>query len=124
MSSIIDNIEKDLELSKTFLTRLSECHPKVIKEFFESIYEMYKQNFSDELLAKDYEENRIFDIRYNKDNYVGSASLRWNYYDSGEIRLKYSGIEVVFKPEHGHEKQIAELHWQILIPYLESFLKK
>ena len=72
----------------------------------------------------DYEENRIFDIRYNKDGYVGSASLRWNYYDAGEIRLKYSGMEVVFKPEHGHEKQIAELHWQILIPYLESFLSK
>ena len=104
MSSLIENIEKDLELSKTFLTRISDCRPKVIKAFFESIYEMYKQNFSDELLTKDYEENRIFEIRYNKDGYVGSASLRWNYYDSGEIRLKYSGMEIVFKPEHGCEK--------------------
>ena len=125
MSSIIDNIEKDLELSKTFLTRLSECHPKVIKEFFESIYEMYKHHFSDTpLLAQDYETNRNFDIRYNKDGYVSSASLKWNYYDRGEIRLKYSGLEVVFIPECGPEKQIAELHWKILNRYLESFLNK
>lgn len=125
MSGInIDNIEKDIELSKTFLIRISELHPKVIKEFFESIYEMYKHHFSDTLLAQDYETNRKFDIRYNKDGYVSSVSLKWNYYDSGEIRLKYSGMEVVFKPEHGSDKQIAELHWKILIPYLESFLNK
>lgn len=124
MSINIDNIEKDIELSKTFLIRISEFHPRVIKEFFESIYEMYKHHFSNELLKQDYETNRIFDIRYNKDGYVDSASLRWNYYDTGEIRLKYSGIEVVFKPEHGSDKQIAELHWKILIPYLESFLNK
>ena len=120
----VDQIERDIELSKIFLTKISECHPKVIKEFFESIYEMYKHHFTDELLKQDYETNRIFDIRYNKDGYVSSASLKWNYYDSGEIRLKYSGMEVVFKPEHGSDKQIAELHWNILNPYLESFLNK
>lgn len=119
-----EQIKKDIELSKTFLNRISEFHPKVIKEFFESIYEMYKHHFSDTLLAQDYETNRNFDIRYNKDGYVCSASLKWNYYDYGEIRLKYSGIEVVFTPEHGSDKQIAELHWKILIPYLESFLNK
>lgn len=124
MSINIENIENDIALSNKFLTRISEFHPKVIKEFFESIYEMYKDHFSNELLVQDYETTRIFDIRYNKDGYVSSASLRWNYYDSGEIRLKYSGMEVVFKPEHGSDKQIAELHWKILIPYLESFLNK
>jgi hypothetical protein len=30
----------------------------------------------------------------------------------------------VFIPECGPEKQIAELHWKILNPYLESFLNK
>ena len=121
----VEQIERDIELSKIFLNRISEFHPTVIKEFFESIYEMYKHNFSDTpLLAQDYETNRNFDIRYNKDGYVCSASLKWNYYDRGEIRLKYSGLEVVFIPECGPEKQIAELHWKILNPYLESFLNK
>lgn len=120
----VEQIERDIELSKIFLTRISEFHPKLIKEFFESIYEMYKHHFSDTLLAQDYETNRKFDIRYNKDGYVSSASLKWNYYDRGEIRLKYSGMEVVFTPEHGSDQQIAELHWKILIPYLESFLNK
>lgn len=121
----VEQIERDIELSKTFLTRISEFHPNIIKEFFESIYEMYKHRFSDTpLLSQDYETNRNFDIRYNKDGYVCSASLKWNYYDRGEIRLKYSGLEVVFTPECGPEKQIAELHWKILNPYLESFLSK
>lgn len=120
----VEQIERDIELSKTFLNRISEFHPTVIKEFFESIYEMYKHHFTEPLLAQDYEANRNFDIRYNKDGYVCSASLKWNYYDRGEIRLKYSGLEVVFIPECGPEKQIAELHWKILNPYLESFLNK
>jgi hypothetical protein len=120
----IENIERDIELSKTFLTRISEFHPNIIKEFFESIYEMYKHHFSEPLLAQDYETNRIFSIQYDKDGYVRSASLKWNYYDRAEIRLKYSGLEVVFTPEHGSDKQIAELHWKILNPYLESFLNK
>ena len=121
----VEQIERDIELSKIFLNRISEFHPTAIKEFFESIYEMYKHHFSDTpLLAQDYEANRNFDIRYNKDGYVCSASLKWNYYDRGEIRLKYSGLEVVFIPECGPEKQIAELHWKMLNPYLESFLNK
>ena len=120
----VEQIERDIELSKIFLTRISEFHPTVIKEFFESIYEMYKHQFTEPLLAQDYEANRNFDIRYNKDGYVCSASLKWNYYDRAEIRLKYSGLEVVFTPEHGSDKQIAELHWKILNPYLESFLNK
>lgn len=120
----VEQIERDIELSKTFLTRISEFHPKVIKEFFESIYELYKHHFSDTLLEKDYETNRIFSIQYDKDGYVRSASLKWNYYDRAEIRLKYSGLEVVFTPEHRSDKQVAELHWKILNPYLESFLNK
>ena len=75
MSGInIKNIERDLELSKTFLTRISEFHPTLIKEFFESIYEMYKHHFTEPLLAQDYETNRNFDIRYNKDGYVSYTS--------------------------------------------------
>lgn len=120
----VEQIERDIELSKIFLNRISEFHPAVIKEFFESIYEMYKHHFTEPLLAQDYETNRIFSIQYDKDGYVRSASLKWNYYDRAEIRLKYSGLEVVFTPEHGSDKQIAELHWKILNPYLESFLNK
>ena len=120
----VEQIERDIELSKIFLDRISEFHPKVIKEFIESIYEMYKRHFTEPLLAQDYETNRIFSIQYDKDGYVRSASLKWNYYDRAEIRLKYSGLEVVFTPEHGSDKQIAELHWKILNPYLESFLNK
>lgn len=120
----VEQIERDIELSKIFLNKISEFHPKVIKEFFESIYEMYKHHFSDTLLEKDYKTNRVFCIQYDKDGFVCSASLKWNYYDHGEIRLKYSGLEVVFTPEHGQSKQIAELHWKILNPYLESFLNK
>ena len=84
----------------------------------------WEKSISIENRNKAYLFKTVKEIYINKDGYVGSASLKWNYYDSGEIRLKYSGMEVVFKPEHGSDKQIAELHWKILIPYLESFLNK
>ena len=123
MSSIdLEKLKKTITEGEAFLKSISHVHPMEIKRILENIYEMYKGQFS-EVLQGEYDSNRIFTVVYDKDGNITSASLKWNYYDSGEVRLVCTGIEVVYKPEDGPQKIIAELPWEIVKPYFNDILK-
>ena len=118
----IEKLTETITEGKEFLKSISHVHPKEIKHVLEDIYEMYKHQFSDFLQDK-YSTQRMFDIIYNKDGNITSASLNWNYFDTGEITLKCTGIEVIQTREQGQQKIIAELPWEIVKPYFNEFLK-
>ena len=82
---------------------------------------MYKGNFS-EFLQDQYEFVRSFNIEYDKYDNLTSASLTWNYWDAGEINLSCTGINVIYKPENGPQKIIAELPLKVVKPYFNEFL--
>ena len=123
MGSIdLEKLEKTIAEGEEFLMSVSHIHPMQIKRILEDIYEMYRHRFS-EFLQDEYNSHRVFDIVYDKDGNITSVSLKWNYWDGGEINLKCTGIDVVFKPEHGPQKTIAELPWEIVKPYFNEILK-
>ena len=105
-----------------FLTSISHLHPMKIKGILEGVYEMYKGQFP-EVLQDEYEKYRGFDITYDKNENITSASLKWNYYDSGEVRLENTGIVVIYNPEIGSQKIIVELPLEIVKLYFNEFLK-
>lgn len=117
----IEQLTETITEGKGFLKNISNIHPKEIKRILENIYELYKQQFSD-FLQDTYNTQRMFDIIYNKDGNIISASLTWNYFDTGEISLKCTGIEVIQIQEYGSQKIIAELPWEIVKPYFNEFL--
>ena len=117
----IEQLTETITEGKEFLKSISHIHPKEIKRILENIYELYKQQFSD-FLQDTYNTQRMFDIIYNKDGNITSASLTWNYFDTGEISLKCTGIEVIQIQENGSQKIIAELPWEIVKPYFNVFL--
>lgn len=123
MNSIdLEKLEKTIAEGEKFLMSISHIHPMELKRILENIYEMYKHHFS-EFLRDEYNSHRVFNIVYDKDANITSASLKWNYWDGGEINLKCTGIEVVFKPEHGPQKTFAELPWEIVKPFFNEILK-
>ena len=107
MSSIdLEKLKKIITDGEDFLKSISHVHSMEIKHILENIYEMYKGNFS-EVLQDEYEKYREFDITYDNNGNITSASLKWNYYDSGEVRLVCTGIEVVYTTEDGSQKIIV-----------------
>ncbi len=122
MSSIdLEKLKKTITEGEGFLKSISSVHPMEIKCILENIYEMYKGNFS-EVLQDEYDSNRIFTVVYDKGGNITSASIKWNYWDCGEVRLVYTGIEVVYTPEDGPNKIIAELPLEIVKPYFKEIL--
>ena len=117
----IEKLTETITEGKEFLKNISHIHPKEIKHVLENVYEMYKHNFS-ECLRDKYNSNRVFDIVYDKDDNIIYASLTWNYFDTGEITLKCTGIEVIYTPENGSQKITAELSWKVVNPYFNEFL--
>ena len=105
-----------------FLTSISHLHPMKIKGILEGVYEMYKSQFP-EVLQDEYETYNVFNITYDNNGNITSASLKWNYWDVGEVRLICTGVEVVYIPEIGSQKIIAELPLEIIKPYFNEFLK-
>ena len=123
MSSIdLEKLKKTITEGEEFLKSISRVHPLEIKLILEDVYEMYKGQFSD-VLQNEYDKYREFDITYDNNGNITSASLKWNYYDSGEVRLVCTGIEVVHTPEHGSQKIIVKLPWEIVKPYFNELLK-
>ena len=118
----IETVKKEIKEGEDFLKRISPIHPIEIKRVLEDIYALYRDHFS-EFLQDQYESNRVFNIEYDRDDNITSASLTWNYWDAGEINLKCTGIEVVYKPEDGPKKTIAELSWKVVKLYFNEFLK-
>lgn len=115
---------KDIEIVKegeNFLKQISHVHPIEIKRVLEDVYEMYKHNFS-EYLRDEYDSHRAFDIVYDKYDNITSASLMCYHYDGCEINLTCKGIEVIYKPEDGPKKIIAELPWKVVKVYFNEFL--
>ncbi len=117
----IEAIKAEIIEGKNFLKRISQVHPKEIKRILEDIYGLYRDHFS-EFLQDQYEFVRLFNITYDHYDNIISASLTWNYWDAGEINLTCKGIEVVYKPENGPQKIIAELPWKFVKPYFNEFL--
>ena len=105
-----------------FLASISHLHPIKIKGILENIYEMYKDQFP-EVLQNEYENYTVFDITYDNNGNITSASLKWNYWDAGEVRLVCTGIEVIYTPEIGSQKIIAELPVEIVKTYFKEILK-
>lgn len=105
-----------------FLASISHLHPMKIKGILEDVYEMYKGQFP-EVLQDEYENYNVFDITYDNNGNITSASLKWNYWDAGEVRLICTGVEVVYIPEIGSQKIIAELPLEIVKPYFNEILK-
>ena len=123
MNSIdLEKLEKEIKEGEEFLMSISHIHPMEIKRILEDVYEMYKHHFS-EFLRDEYKSHRVFSIIYDKAGNITSASLKWNYWDGGEINLKCTGITVVFKPEHGPHNTLAELPWEIVKLYFSEILK-
>ena len=123
MSSIdLEKLKETITKGEEFLKSISSVHPLEIKCILENIYEMYKGQFS-EVLQDEYDSNRIFTVVYDNIGNITSASIKWNYWDCGEVRLVYTGIEVVYTPEHGSQKIIAKLSWEIVKPYFNEILK-
>ena len=118
----IEAIKAEIIEGENFLKRISHVHPKEIKLVLEDIYELYRDHFS-EFLQDQYEFVRLFNITYDHYDNIISASLTWHYWDAGEINLTCKGIEVVYKPENGSEKIIAELPWKVVKLYFNEFLK-
>ena len=87
-----------------FLTSISHLHPMKIKGILEGVYEMYKGQFP-AVLQDEYEKYRGFDIT------------------SGEVCLENTGIVVIYNPEIGSQKIIAELPLEIVKPYFNEILK-
>lgn len=120
----IETVKKEIKEGEYFLKRISPIHPIEIKRILEDIYELYRDHFSEFLFLQDqYESTRVFNIEYDKDDNIISASLTWHYWDVGEINLTCKGIEVIYKPEDGPQKIIAELPWKVVKLYFNEFLK-
>lgn len=115
----IEAIKAEIIEGKNFLKCISQVHPKEIKRILEDVYELYKYNFS-EYLQDEYNSHRLFNIKYDKDDNIISASLMCYYYDGCEINLTCKGIEVVYKPENGPEKIITELSWKFVKMYFPA----
>ena len=113
---------KTISEGDKFLTSISHLHPMKIKGILEDIYEVYKGQFP-EVLQDEYENYNIFDITYDNNENITSASLKWNYWDAGEVRLVCTGIEVIYTPEIGSQKIIAELPVEIVKTYFKEILK-
>lgn len=105
-----------------FLSSISHLHPMKIKGILEDVYEIYKGQFP-EVLQDEYDNYNVFDITYDNNGNITSASLKWNYWDAGEVRLICTGVEVVYIPEIGSQKIIAELPLEIVKPHFNKFLK-
>ena len=110
---------KTISEGNKFLTSISHLHPMKIKGILEGVYEMYKDQ-SPEVLQDEYENYNVFDITYDNNGNITSASLKWNYYDSGEVRLVCAGIEVIYTPEHGSQKIIVKLPLELVKPYFPA----
>ena len=115
----IETLKKEIKEGEDLLKRISPIHPIEIKRILEDVYGLYKYRFS-EFLQDQYESNRVFNIEYDKDDNITSASLTWHYWDAGEIDLTYKGIEVVYKPEDGPQKIIVELPWKFVKLYFDD----
>ena len=105
-----------------FLTSISHLHPMKIKGILKGVYEMYKDQFP-EVLQDEYENYNVFDIAYDNNGNITLASLKWNYWDAGEVRLICTGIEVIYTPEVGSQTIIAELPLDIVKSYFNELLK-
>ena len=117
----IEAFKNEIKEGENFLRSISHVHPKKIKHILEDVYESYRDQFS-EFLQDQYEFVREFNIEYDKYDNITSASLTWNYWDAGEINLTSAGINVIYKPENGSPKIIAELPWKVVKPYFNEFL--
>ena len=117
----IETLKKEIKEGEAFLRRISPIHPIEIKRVLEDIYELYRDHFS-EFLQDQYESSRVFNIEYDKDDNITSASLTWHYWDAGEIKLTCTGIEVVYKPEDGLQKIIAEIPCKVVKLYFDNIL--
>ena len=117
----IETVKKEIKEGEDFLRSISHVHPKKIKRILEDVYESYKDHFS-EFLQDQYEFVRSFNIEYDKYDNINSASLTWHYWDAGEINLTCTGINVVYKPEDGPQKIIAELPLKVVKLYFNEFL--
>ena len=117
----LENLKKTITKGEEFLKSISHVHPMKIKHILENIYEIYKGQFS-EVLQDEYDSNRIFTVVYDNDGNITSASIKWNYWDCGEVRLVYTGIEVIYTPEDGSQKIIAELPTELVKPYFKEIL--
>ena len=117
----IETVKKEIKEGEDFLRHISPIHPIEIKRILEDIYELYRDHFS-EFLQDQYESTRVFNIEYDEYDNIISASLTWHYWDAGEINLKCTGIEVVYKPEDGPKKIIEELPWKVVKVYFNEFL--
>ena len=115
----IETVKKEIKEGEAFLKHISPIHPIEIKRILEDIYELYRDHFS-EFLQDQYESSRVFNIEYDKDDIITSASLIWHYWDAGEIKLTCTGIEVVYKPEDGPQKIIVELPWKFVKLYFND----
>ena len=118
----LEKLKKTITDGEEFLKSISRVHPMEIKCILENIYAMYEGQFS-EVLQNEYEKYREFDITYDNNGNITSASLKWNYWDAGEVRLICTGVEVVYIPEIGSQKIIAELPLEIVKTYFKEILK-
>ena len=117
----IETLKKEIKEGEDLLKRISPIHPIEIKRILEDICGLYRDHFS-EFLQDQYESTRVFNIEYDKDDNITSASLTWHYLDAGEIKLTCTGIEVVYKPEDGLQKIIAEIPWKVVKLYFDNIL--
>ena len=115
----IETLKKEIKEGEYFLKRISPIHPIEIKRILEDVYELYKYRFS-EFLQDQYESSRVFNIEYDKDDNITSASIKWNYLDAGEIKLTCTGIEVVHNPYNGSKNTIVELPWKFVKLYFND----
>lgn len=118
----LEKLNKTIAEGEKFLISISHLHSLEIKRILEDIYDIYSHHYS-EFLRDEYKSNREFDIIYDKDGNITSASIKWNYYDAGEVNLNCTGIKVVYKPEHGLQKTLTELPIEIIKPYFNEILK-
>ena len=117
----IETLKKEIKEGEYFLKRISPIHPIEIKRILEDVYELYRGHFS-EFLQDQYESNRVFNIEYDKEDNITSASLTWHYWDVGEIKLTCKGIEVVYNPYNGAKNTIVELPWKFVKLYFDDIL--
>ena len=117
----IETLKKEIKEGEYFLKRISPIHPIEIKRILEDVYELYRGHFS-EFLQDQYESNRVFNIEYDKEDNITSASLTWHYWDVGEIKLTCTGIEVAYNPYNGAKNTIVELPWKFVKLYFDDIL--